>query len=90
MAATTEASPRGIDATDRLDLDVIRQRAAEQLGIAKEDVSDQVLAETYGGDRSLWWRYRTQGVKPNFGRLLELSAALDLPIESFIRKAGVR
>lgn len=86
MPATADAINRGTGATSSvlLNFDVIRQRAADKLGITPQEITDQVLADLFELDsRTTVWRFRTGRTKPGLDTALDMATKLGIPVEDF-------
>lgn len=80
MTATTQAAQRFTDATTvRLNFAVIEEQVAKVLDIPREAVTDAIIGDLLGHDRSTIWRWRG-GALPNLPAAIGMAQVLGLSV----------
>lgn len=69
-----------------LDFDVIKRRAGEILNIPAERVTDVSLGQLFGTARETVGRLKRGDNMASLTTAMDISAALDLPVNAFVRR----
>lgn len=93
VPSLTEGRDAGDPEIRALRFDVIRQRAAQKLGMDPADVKNHHLAELFQVSLKSISRFRNRRIEPSLDTAMRISEILDLPIEDITERAhraGVR